>query len=149
MQLFPKLPPLFFTMKTIARLTLATAISLAALGGVTGCASSYFAKPAATADYGQAPADYEAAIKQHFEYLLKDPESARYRIGTPRKAYGNHAGIQGGGIRWTGYLVKVQVNAKNGFGGYAGYKPYLVLFSGNTIDKVVPGESHVLIHEVE
>lgn len=128
--------------------TIIIALAVVMTIGMTGCATN-LARPAATTDYGQPPSNYEATIKQHFETMLKDPESARYRIGTPRKAYGNEGVLLGGGIRWTGYLVKTEVNARNSFGGYVGYKPYLILFSNDAIFKAVPGAEHVLIHEVE
>lgn len=113
-----------------------------------GCTSN-LARPGASADYGKPPENYEGIIKEHFEAQLKDPDSARYIFSNPVKAYGNEGILYGGGIRWAGYLVKVEVNAKNSFGGYVGYEPYLVLFSGNAIYKVVTGDSHPLIHAVD
>jgi|JI102314A1RNA_FD_contig_21_16290514_length_532_multi_3_in_0_out_0_1 hypothetical protein len=115
---------------------------------LSGCASN-LARPTAAADYGKPPENYEAIVKTHFEAQLKDPESARYKFSNPVKAYGNEGIAYGGGIRWMGYLVKVEVNAKNSFGGYVGYKPYLILFSGNSIYKEVSGDSHPLIHSVD
>ncbi len=118
---------------------------------MTGCATSgMFAPLPANADFGAPPNAHEEVIRAHFEQTLKDPESARYRIGKPERAYGNEALIQGGGIRWIGYLVPVEVNAKNSYGGYVGFKPYLVLFQpgGTNIRSVVPGTSHPLLHRL-
>jgi hypothetical protein len=42
-----------------------------------------------------------------------------------------------------GYLVNVEVNAKNSFGGYTGSKPYMVLFSGDRIVRVYEGREGV------
>jgi len=68
--------------------------------------------------------------------VLKDPESARYRFGTPKKAYVNEGLAYGGGVAWYGWLVDVAVNAKNSFGGYTGAKPYVALFKNGRVHKV-------------
>src|SRR3989344_3264916 len=115
---------------------------------ITACASA-FQRPDPAADYGSMPQAYEEAIKTHFEQILKDPESARYRFGRPIKAYANEGLAYGGKIAWIGYLVDVQVNAKNSFGGYVGFKPYMVFFSGNRIVRHFEGSEHVLVHRVE
>lgn len=82
-------------------------------------------------DFGPPPVGYEEAVKARFQYALKDPNSAMYRIGTPYTAYSNTGLAGGGGIAWSGYAVNVQINAKNSYGGYTGYQPYRVLFSGD------------------
>jgi hypothetical protein len=120
--------------------TTLTCIAIAFL--VTACASG-FQRPEPTADYGSPPQGYEEAIKAHFEPVLKDPESARYRFGYPVKAYANEGSLYGDKVSWVGYLVNVEVNAKNSFGGYTGSKPYMVLFSGDRIVRVYEGREGV------
>jgi len=100
-----------------------------------GC-SSFFQKPDSCANYGTPPVNYEEKIKQYFELVLIDPESARYRFSQPIKAYENEGLISGGKVCWLGYLVETQVNAKNQLGGYVGYQPYVVLFKSNEIYRV-------------
>ena len=107
---------------------------LATASILSGCVSSY-QRPEPGADYGIPPVNYEQTIKEHFESVLKDPESAIYRFGQPIKAYENEGLFFGGKLIWLGYLVDVEVNAKNSFGGYVGYKPYIFLFNGNQIYK--------------
>lgn len=114
---------------------------------LTGCASG-FQRPTQNTYYGNPPQAYEQTIKSSFEQTLKDPESARYRIGKPVKAYRNTGLFYGGNISWSGYLVDVQVNAKNSFGGYVGFKPYIVLFSEERIFKVLEGGLDFLTHPV-
>ena len=130
-------------MTTFARLVVLAAVLL--LGA---CAGSFERLPPGT-DLGSPPVGYEDAIKKHFEKTLKDPESARYRIGKPIKAYANNGLIDGGNIAWRGYMVDVQVNAKNSFGGYVGFKPYMVFFSGNSVVRVYEGSEHTLVHRLE
>ena len=84
-------------------------------------------------NFGPAPSNIESKVRGYFEYILKDPSSANYRVGSPFKAYQNEGLITGGGIQWTGYAVYVDINAKNSFGGYTGYKKYLVYFTGQNI----------------
>lgn len=112
------------------------------------CAGSFERLPP-SADLGAPPVGYEDMIKKHFENILKDPESARYRIGKPIKAYANNGLISGGNIAWRGYMVDVQVNAKNSFGGYVGFKPYMFFFSGNSVIRVYEGNEHTLVHRLE
>ncbi len=97
-----------------------------------GCVSSY-QRPKPAANYGIPPVNYEHTIKEYFESVLKDAESARYRFDQPSKAYENEGLLFGGKVVWLGYLVDVEVNAKNSYGGYVGYKPYIFLFNGNQI----------------
>jgi hypothetical protein len=126
--------------------TAVTGIAIALL--VTACASA-FQRPEPTADYGSPPQGYEEAIKARFEQVLKDPESARYRFGRPVKAYTNEGLAYGGKVSWVGYLVDVQVNAKNSFGGYVGFKPYMVFFAGDRVVRHIVGTEHILVHRME
>ena len=107
--------------------------------------------PPETASYGQMPVAYEASVRAAMENYLKDPASAIYRFGKPVRAYSNYgwAEAHGAQVEWTGYLVKVEVNAKNSFGGYVGYQPYLVLFKDNAVFRVLPGDTHPLVHVVQ
>ncbi|WP_343590149.1 hypothetical protein [Paracidovorax wautersii] len=109
-------------------------IALRALGCalmicLAGCASSFEKPNYAPADWGPEPVGYETTIKTSFEAVLKDPESARYRFEKPMRAYKNDGLIRGGKVIWVGYLVPVYVNAKNGFGGYTGFKRYSALLN--------------------
>lgn len=111
-----------------------------------GCAGAFEPLPPNTS-FGIPPSNVESSIRAHFEQTLKDPESARYKIGEPQKAHANWGLIDGGKVRWVGYLVRVEVNAKNSYGGYTGYQPYMALFWGDSrgLYRVVPGGSHPTI----
>ena len=129
---------------------LALGAALAAFVVLTGCATSAgFAKPDMDPkNWGDPPADYEQRIRAHFDTFLKDGPSARYKFEAPVRAYANQGLIYGGGVRWVGYLVKVEVNAKNSFGGYVGWKPYMAMLSKDGVYQVMEGSSHPVVHVV-
>jgi hypothetical protein len=67
------------------------------------------------------PSMYE--VKKIFSTKLKDPSSAKYKIGNPVKGYIDNGWVVPG-VDWYGWWVPVYVNSKNGFGGYSGFKKY-------------------------
>lgn len=101
---------------------------------LTGCATS-FQKPTAGTGYGAYPSNYQELIKGYMETSLIDPESARYRFGTPRRAYANQGLLYGGKVAWTGYAIPFFVNAKNRLGGYTGGSEYVALIRDGTVFK--------------
>lgn len=117
----------------------------AAASVLSGCAG--FAKLPPESDFGSRPVNTEASVRSHFEEQLKDSESARYRFGGFRRAYANNGLVHGGGIAWYGYVQEVEVNAKNSYGGYVGFKPYMVFFHRNSdrVFRSYEGRSHVLV----
>ncbi|MFZ5621157.1 MAG: hypothetical protein ACOY5W_09070 [Pseudomonadota bacterium] len=128
----------------ISRLSLVLLIAIT----MNGCAAS-FKRPPEDAYYGPPPDDYEESIREYFSTRLKDPDSARYEFGKPRRAYINHALIQGGGVQWFGYAVDVIINAKNSYGGYVGRRKYFVFFRGNKPSNHSDDADHPLIHVID
>lgn len=90
--------------------------------------------------FGAPPANAEAKARDFIERTLRDPESARYRFGTLTKAYGAY-GVWNYSTPWSGYLLPVEVNAKNSFGGYVGFKPYVVFFHQGEPLRSLPADS--------
>lgn len=121
---------------------------IALLSLLTACTSA-FQKPDASANYGNPPLAYEETIKAYFSNVLKDPESAKYKFGNPVRAYANNGLAYGGKVAWVGYMVEVQINAKNSYGGYVGYKPHMVLFTGNAIAQHVEGSERGWISKAD
>ena len=131
------------------------ALLLTLLATTAVCLTGYAANPPfptpqqiAAADYG-APLtiDWQAAVKGWFlkrvkyPWFLKigsDPSSAQYTFkGPPQKGYTQTV------LRGTifGYCTVVEVNAKDSYGTYTGFLPYLFVFKNNHIVKVgEPGE---------
>lgn len=91
---------------------------------LAGCATPVSKDLLARADYGAPPATAEHDIRMMFESYLKDPYTAVYRFGQPYKGYITKPPIRGGGVEAFGWIVEVDVNAKNGLGGYTGYQRY-------------------------
>jgi hypothetical protein len=114
-------------------------IALAALPA--GCAPSYVTtQEGIDHSIGAAPADPEAVAKRYFERALKDSESARYQFGSalPGRLWGGAA--NGGWVY--GYLMHVDVNAKNGFGGYVGYQQWQLGIRDNVVVFAIPPDSY-------
>lgn len=117
-------------MKRLCTLSLATLL--------TACASTSFETPPQSIDYGDAPQINEADIKAYMAQDLKDSESARYQFGDPVKSYCNSGALSGGKVVWKGWVVPFQLNAKNSYGGYVGFKPYYARYDVNTLMDISP-----------
>lgn len=105
---------------------------------LSGCVSAPTQQDIQSADYGAA-ADQgvaENAAKSFFNTRLKDPESARYSFSSIYKGYIPGSRIQGRNLE-AGYLLDVNVNAKNSYGGYVGAKPYKVLIRNGQVVQVM------------
>ena len=120
-----------FDMKKINAI-LVVAFSLA----LSSCAlNSYAPTPAelAAADYGKKPVNYKPIIKDYVSETLIDPESARFtNFSTPSKNWLS----KGSGFsyeKYFGWLVCVDVNAKNRYGGYAGKQRNYFIMRGDEI----------------
>ncbi len=89
-----------------------------------GCAETKKALPAQNfnmTDYGPAPSvkKYKGEIKGEIQAVLKDPYSAKFKFGKPRRAYYRLKYIE---KAIPGWIIPCTVNAKNSFGGYSGDK---------------------------
>jgi hypothetical protein len=85
---------------------------------LSGCATATM-QEVETADFGPYPVGYEDSIKNLESQVLKDPYSAVYNFGIPRKGV-SRDGLLFGGKKHFGWIVLVGINAKNSFGGYVG-----------------------------
>jgi hypothetical protein len=115
---------------------------------VTGCASMPpTPEELARADYGPqiSQEDAEAKAMGFLRQYLKDPESAKVEWGTVQKGWMREARIYGGQLRF-GYILSANINAKNSFGGYTGYKAYQFTFFNGSIVSIYaqkePGDSN-------
>lgn len=94
---------------------------------------------------GEPPVEYVKTIRTHLENTLKDPFSAQYKdFSTPTHgSFSKHDIIQSptlinvnGYDRVTnihGWRVTVDVNAKNSYGAYVGWKTYTFIFRNEKI----------------
>jgi len=89
----------------------------------------------AQADFGVFPTNFEADIKNLMAQRLKDPYSAVYRFGTPRRGYCQD-GLAVGHKKHFGWVVAVGVNAKNAFGAYVGEEIHYFLIAEGRVSDV-------------
>lgn len=92
---------------------------------LTGCAShkqeTYYTLTQEEIDNShpeKLPVDYKSLIHNFFATALKDPDSAKFIFYKPVRAYS-------ASTKTVFWMVQVDVNAKNSYGGYTGYKPFI------------------------
>lgn len=90
---------------------------------ITGCAGL-----PENADFGKKPEPPTMLkVKKTFEMVLKDPDSAKYKIGDPVKGYIDNGWINEG-VDWYGWWIPIYINSKNSYGGYTGFKQYALYY---------------------
>ena len=109
-----------------------TGAAIAVLTVLSGCAVGTPPAPEQmlSADYGPIPTDdqIKRGIKSYLETKLKDPDSALTKnISQPEKGFLTLSSIAEGSRYTYGWLVYFDVNAKNSYGGFVGYKKYSVV----------------------
>lgn len=88
----------------------------------------------ARADYGTVPVPsaYQDAIKSYMQEILFDPRTARYRfVGEPQRGYAYLIGRRKPPV--FGYLVQVEIDAKNLKGRYTGERSYRFFIKNETL----------------
>lgn len=76
--------------------------------------------------------DYKPMVKGAIERMLRDPDSARFEWSPPYQITCDK-GLYRTKKRWQGWAMDVNVNAKNAFGGYTGFQPYLIMFESDGV----------------
>jgi hypothetical protein len=106
-----------------------TVVALLALGA---CSSVPSASALKEADYGARPAgSAQNSIRAAFTPLLLDAGSAQYQFSSPEQGWGrDDNGFVYGWVFWT------QVNSKNQFGAYTGWKTYKVLTQNGEVHSI-------------
>ena len=96
---------------------------------LVGCVPPPTLEEMKNADYGTKikQQDAEDWAKRWMDSRLKDPYSAKYRFDLLHQGFIQFSQISGGKVEF-GYGLNLQVNAKNSFGAYTGYKRYYLLF---------------------
>jgi hypothetical protein len=80
------------------------------------------------ATFSPLPENYQETVKASINSLLKDPYTAVYIFGTPRRGF-IQDGFLRGNAKHFGYIIPVGVNARNSYGGYTGTQQYYMLFT--------------------
>jgi hypothetical protein len=108
-------------------------VTASLLFSLSGCITTPSSVQLASADYGPAPSEnYQQQIREYMMSVLKDPMSAQYQFSAPTKGWMHDAPIAGGKIHYC-WKVDTKINAKNGFGGYNGFKSYTFWFQGGKV----------------
>ena len=114
---------------TVKRIPLAKAcfrcLAILFLFVTVGCVTPVTPEQIASADYGTVPdaPTYQKAVKQLIQPMLFEPFTARFRfIGEPQKGYVYLSGKRQPPM--FGYLVHVNIDAKNLKGDYVGEQPH-------------------------
>ena len=117
-----------------AALTLIAAALTACVTAPTGQGG----KPLTLADAGPKPADAMAIANAAILPMLKDPESARFQLIRPaRPVVMADTVFHKGGAGWE---ICVNVNAKNSFGGYVGYRTTYLMWNTGKIIMHIDGD---------
>lgn len=102
---------------------------------LSACASAPTQRQIATADYGRpmSPSECLGLAERAVADQLKDPESAQFINEAPcHPGYSDNVPILGRSAQF-GYRQDGEVNAKNAFGGYVGFRPYHVLMRNGVV----------------
>lgn len=105
---------------------------------LVGCASAPpTQQELASADYGRAISQQAAQdlAQTYLRGALKDPLSAQYEWGQVQRGWVKDSPLQGGKATF-GYTLNVKINARNSFGGYVGFKPYMFVFRNEMLVQV-------------
>lgn len=109
------------------------ALSIATLAAVAGCASVPTGQVLTEAGPQPTKAQAEATIRAHLRRNLRDPDSMKdfAMLSGPDIVTGTNAGLN----YEKAWLVCVEYNAKNAYGGYTGLKSeaYPLRFSGGDL----------------
>lgn len=102
---------------------------------LSGCASQGPMRadgaPVSAMDAGPAPKDPAAAIQPFLHGFLKDPYSAQIKIVSGPSFFTQKSGLLGSAVY--GWGICFDVNAKNSYGGYTGYKRMAVVWRDGVV----------------
>lgn len=101
---------------------------------LSGCASGPTQQQLINADYGR---DIEASecvriTEQAISSSLRDPSSAQFRHSPCIKGHWGSVPIKGMGVAF-GWVQTGQVNGKNSYGGYVGFRQYQALIKNGQV----------------
>lgn len=101
---------------------------------LAGCASAPTPDEVSRADYGKAMTEAEcrAIVEPFLADRMKDPSSVQFRHTACEKGYWGASPILGQSTVF-GYFQSGQINAKNSYGGYVGFKPYKALIRDGVV----------------
>ena len=107
---------------------------LVSLPFLAACASGPTQEQLSNANYGRdiPTAECVSVAERVIADSLKDPSSAQFRHSQCFRGYWGSAPILGMGIEF-GWVQKGEVNGKNSYGGYVGFRPYQALIRDGAV----------------
>jgi hypothetical protein len=120
---------------------------LATMTFLASCASGPTKSQLENADYGREMSSVECVsiAESIISSGLKDPSSAQFKHGRLFKGHWNSVPILGMGVVF-GWIQQGEVNGKNSYGGYVGFKSYQVLIKdGKAVRWALRGSDGLLV----
>lgn len=110
-----------------------TILALAA-AFLAGCASGPTQEQMTNANYGRDISTQECTslAERFIANTLRDPAAAQFRNAGCSKGHWGSAPILGMGVEF-GWLQTGEVNGKNSYGGYVGFRPYQLLIRDGVV----------------
>ncbi|MDP3294934.1 MAG: hypothetical protein Q8M37_09350 [Nevskia sp.] len=101
---------------------------------VSGCASLPTPEQLSVADYGSdmTPEECVSVVERTLANTLKDPGSAQFRHSPCIKGALNSVPVMGLPVVY-GWLQQGQLNAKNSYGGYVGFRSYMAMIRNGAV----------------
>ncbi len=127
----------------VIMILVAVAIMTSGCGMAFNAKRSELLKTAKPSDYGPPPPTNYCEIQQQFILSgLKDPQSAQFQCGNKPVTEIIPDGFASPNptLLW---ITSAQVNARNSFGGYTGFKPYILAWKDGKVFAVAfPNEAN-------
>jgi hypothetical protein len=133
-----RLSSFFDGVEKMKRVFAGTCVAILLIASViSGCASAPSAEQIANADYGRemSPEECQSIVESVIAFGLKDPGSAQFRHQPCVKGWWNSVPILDMSVAF-GYWQKGEVNAKNSFGGYVGFRTYSALLRNGAVVRI-------------
>jgi hypothetical protein len=111
-----------------------------------GCAGPPTAEELAAADFGAliSQENAESLADAWLDNYLKDPFSAQKRWQPLERGWIREAPIDGGSLIF-GYRLAGEINAKNSFGAYTGFKTYIFMIrNGEMVGVYQPSDGRLV-----
>jgi hypothetical protein len=112
------------------------AIGITVVFFLASCASGPTQEQLASANHGRDMSSEECRLitESFISNTLKDPSSAQFRHSNCSKGYWGSVPIKGMKVAF-GWIQKGEVNGKNSFGGYVGFRSYQVLIKDGKVGR--------------
>jgi hypothetical protein len=116
--------------------------AMAVLAFGSGCATMPTLAEVAAMDFGPAPTDPDTIVLPHLRTTLRDPNSAQ--VERTSGAFRMYQNVLTYSV--AGWGVCYRINARNAYGGYVGYTPYLFVIQHNRVVNALADDGQDMIN---